>query len=356
VSDSVRVLIVDDSTFIRRAVERMLAAEGGIEIVGSAADGAEAVEGAKALRPDVIVMDVNMPGLDGLEALGRIMTEAPTKVLMLSSLTTEGADTTLKALELGAVDFLDKAAAGTSMDIYSLAPLLREKVLTVAGAAVPAPVTRGPDRVASARRIDSRPRLTSDYGIIAIGASTGGPRALTEILCALPADLPTGIVVAQHMPAGFTQTFAARIDKRSELEVLEGEDLMEVRPARAIIAPGGRQTRVERRQDGLVIRVSNSSDKMLHRPSIDLLFKSVAEVVGGRSVGVILTGMGDDGARGMKLMRAAGSRTVAESEETAVIYGMPKAARPFADEVVRLDEIASTIVRTVASETRESFR
>jgi two-component system chemotaxis response regulator CheB len=343
-SERIRVLIVDDSAFVRRAVERMLSDHPDVRVVGMAANGTDAVRLAEQLHPDVIIMDVNMPELDGLEALQQIMRQSPTGVLMLSTLTHQGARTTLRALDLGAVDFLDKTSAGTVMDIYGLAPVLVEKVLAVSGAtlrprlaapdAAPAPP---PDASAA-----SRP-AACPYDMVAIGTSTGGPRALVEVLSRLPADFGAGVVIAQHMPAGFTHTLAERLDRRSPLRVAEARDGDAIAPGRVLIAPGGTQITVVRSGDGLVARVDTGPTSLLHHPSVDLLFRSVAEAAGERAVGVVLTGMGDDGARGLQAMRDAGARTLAESEATAVIYGMPRAASPAAERVLPLPEIGPAL-------------
>ncbi|CAN5704813.1 chemotaxis response regulator protein-glutamate methylesterase [soil metagenome] len=351
-SDPVRVLIVDDSAFIRRAVERMLSSLPDITVVGTATNGTEAVKMVKMLSPDVVIMDVNMPELDGLQALQQIMADAPTSVLMMSTLTKEGARTTLRALDLGAIDFVDKTAAGTVMDIYGLAPVLREKVRAVAGATLPRPaavITPPPSRGAGGRDERHRPPHQSKFDVVAIGTSTGGPRALVELLSRLPGDLDAGIVIAQHMPAGFTQTLAERLDKRSKLKVEEASDGGEVVPGLALLAPGGSQMMLERIDGRLVTRVESGPSELLYRPSVNLLFHSVAEVVGARAIGVILTGMGDDGALGLQAMRDAGARTLAESEETAVIYGMPRAAAAAAERVFALPDIATWLSQLCGS-------
>ncbi len=339
---AVRVLIVDDSAFVRRAVERMLSGMPDVQVVGTASNGVEAVARVKELAPDVVVLDVNMPHLDGLDALRRIMAEAPTNVLMLSTLTSEAAETTLLALELGAVDFIDKSLAGGAMNIYALTPILREKLLTVAGASVarstpPATVVEAPEMAPESG--------TSAFELLVIGASTGGPRALTEVLRRLPAWFPVGIVVAQHMPAGFTHTLAERLDRRSPLSVAEAADRNELRPGQVLIAPGGKQIKLERRFGQLVVRVYDGPPDLLYRPSVDLLFESAAATVGSRTIGCILTGMGEDGARGLKQLRDCGGRTVAESEESAVIYGMPRAAATAAEQIVPLQEIGAALTR-----------
>lgn len=337
-----RVLLVDDSAFMRRAAARMLEPMlPGVRVAGTAANGAEALEKVRALRPDLVIMDVEMPGVGGLEALRRIMAECPTPVLLLSSHTRAGADVTLRALEAGAVDFVDKGGAATSMDIHSLAPLLREKVAAILAARAPHaslradPVERQPERAAGETR-------AGEYDVVAIGTSTGGPRALAEVIPALPAGLGAGVVVAQHMPAGFTETLAERLDRRSRLRVSEAKDGDEVRPGRVLIAPGGRQMGVEQGGGGLRVRVWDDATR-LHRPSVDTLFASVARAAPGRAVGVVLTGMGNDGAEGLRLIRAGGGRGLVESAESAVIDGMPGAARAVAERSLPLCDIARAV-------------
>jgi two-component system chemotaxis response regulator CheB len=346
VSEVARVLLVDDSAFVRRATERMLAPLEGVAVVGAARDGEEALAQVRALRPDLVIMDVEMPGLDGIGALERIMRECPTPVLLLSSHTRDGAEVTLRALEAGAVDFLDKSGAGTAMmDIHALAPVLREKVCAVLRArterreAPPAPAADG--RVGRA----AAPQ-PGRYEVVAIGSSTGGPRALAELVPALPAGFASAVVVAQHMPPGFTETLAERLDRRSRVRVAEARDGDAVLPGRVLIAPGGRQMRVERTPAGLVARVYDD-DRCLHRPSVDRLFESVARAAGAASVGVVLTGMGNDGAAGLARIRRAGGRGVVESARTAVIDGMPGAARPWAELDVPLEEMAGALASLV---------
>jgi two-component system, chemotaxis family, protein-glutamate methylesterase/glutaminase len=346
VTGPARVLLVDDSAFVRRATERMLAPLEGVVVVGSARDGEEAVRQVVALRPDLVIMDVEMPGLDGIAALGRIMRECPTPVLLLSSHTRDGAEVTLRALEAGAVDFVDKSGAGTAMDIHALAPLLREKVGAVLRARTE-PLGEPPRR---APRPSSRPPAEAAHGryeVVAVGSSTGGPRALAELVPALPAGFAAAVVVAQHMPPGFTETLAERLDRRSALRVSEARDGDPVLPGRVLIAPGGRQTRVERGADGaLVARVFDDAE-CLHRPSVDGLFESVARAVGAASVGVVLTGMGNDGAAGLRKIRRAGGRGLVESESTAVINGMPAAARASAERDLPLEEMAGALAAIV---------
>jgi two-component system chemotaxis response regulator CheB len=340
VGQRTEVLVVDDSPFIRSAVERMLAPLEGVEVIGMATNGEEAIRMTRALRPDLVILDIIMPEVDGLEAIRGIMETAPTPILVLSSEAQPGAETTLTALELGAVDFVSKSAAGTRMDIYDLAPTLREKVLAVAGSRVPA-MRPAPEEVAPPR--PRRAASAALYDLLALGASTGGPRALASILLGLPADFPAGVVIAQHMPPGFTRTLAERLDRKAAIEVREAEDGDPVRAGVALVGVGGRQLTVERGPNGLLVRVPSEPDQLLHRPSVDLLFRSVAAAAGPRAVAAVLTGMGQDGSEGLAALREAGGRTFAESEESAVIYGMPRAAARWAERVLPLDQLARAI-------------
>jgi two-component system chemotaxis response regulator CheB len=344
VTHPARVLLVDDSAFVRRATERMLAPLEEVSIVGGARDGEEALRQVLALRPDLVIMDVEMPGLDGIAALERIMRECPTPVLLLSSHTRDGAEVTLRALEAGAVDFLDKSGAGTAMDIHALAPVLRAKVGAVlrARATPPEPSPHPPPRV----EVPVAAAQPGRYELVAIGSSTGGPRALAELVPALPAGFASAVVIAQHMPAGFTETLAERLDRRSALRVAEARDGEPVLAGHVLIAPGGRQIRVERQGGALVARVFDDGAS-LHKPSVDRLFESVARAVGAAAVGVVLTGMGNDGAAGLARIRKAGGRALVESAGTAVIDGMPAAARPHAERDVPLGEMAGVLASIV---------
>jgi two-component system chemotaxis response regulator CheB len=365
-SDRIRVLVADDSAVIRRAVLRMLADAPDIEVVGQAIDGAEAIALTKELRPDVVVLDVHMPGMNGLDAVRSIMREAPTGVLMLTTPTRSAVGTTLSALELGAVDFLTKATVGSVLDIHSLGPQLREKIIAVAGAAVRAPLANDPappgtrveavpgETVATLEAVEPRtpgrrrgrprrPPTDPPYDVVVIGASTGGPRALAAVVSDLPEGFGAGIVVAQHMPARFTRTLADRLHRRSALEVVEACDGDEVRPGRVLITPGGTHSAIVREGGRVLVQLDAGLPELIHRPSIDRLFRSAAETCGPRVVGVVLTGMGDDGALGLATLRDAGARTIAESEDTAVIFGMPRAAGRVAERVLPLHEIGACL-------------
>lgn len=349
--DPIRVLIADHSAFVRRALERMLSSEPAFEVVGEAATAEESIALARRLRPDVVILDVAMPDMDGMEALHAIMAEAPTGVLMLSTPSRDGAGATLSALEAGAVDFLDRTGVATEMDIYDLAPQLREKVIAVAGAVVREPsggasgsglVTHLPSM-----RVRTRP-VERPFDVVVIGASTGGPRALAEVLTQLPADFPAGVVIAQHMPPGFTRTLADRLDRRCALEVREAGDGEPIAPGTVLVGAGGAHITVQRRGKRLRVRVDDGPTELIHRPSIDRLFHSAAEACGSRAIGVVLTGMGDDGSRGLGALREAGSYTIAESESTAVIFGMPRAAAAAAERVLPLAEIGPCLTALCA--------
>lgn len=317
----IRVLVVDDSAFVRKAIARMLNGAPDVEVVGMAADGEEGLELARALRPDVITLDIQMPRLDGLETLRRLTPESTCAVLLLSSLTQEGADVTLRGLELGALDFVDKSSVQGPMNLLGLQEELLAKVRALAVAprsrprpaeAAPAPVVAGPGLERALA--------------VAIGASTGGPAALQVIVPALPADFPAAVLVVQHIPRGFSRSLAERLAAKSALPVREAEDGEPVEPGVVLVAPAGLHLKLHRRGATVEIALDEEPRAALHRPSVDVLMTSVARVYGARALGVVLTGMGSDGTLGLRAIRQAGGRTLAESQESAVIYGMPKAA------------------------------
>jgi two-component system, chemotaxis family, protein-glutamate methylesterase/glutaminase len=344
----IRVLIVDDSTFVRQALTRMLASDPGIEVVGSASDGHEGYEKACALRPDVITLDIKMPKMDGLEALRRIMKDCPAPVLLLSSHTSEGADVTLRGLEIGAMDFVDKESVQGHMNLLGLAEELKAKVRALAS------VPRGRVASFSPRPWPQRPvklpaRAAHGAEVVVIGTSTGGPPALQAIIPRLPEGFPSAVLVVQHMPVGFTRSLAERLDSRSVLNVREAEDGEAVAPGSVLVAPAGRHMKVRRRGKEAHVWLDDEPRSALHRPSIDVLMASVARVYGSKVLGVVLTGMGSDGVIGLRAIREAGGRALAESEETCVIYGMPKAAveAGVVDESFPLDRMADEILAAV---------
>lgn len=326
----IRVLVVDDSAFIRRAVIKMFEGHPDIRVVDVASDGEMAIALVKKLRPDVVTLDVKMPILDGLAALARIMKECPTPVVMLSSLTEKGGENTLKALELGAVDFIDKSSAGGPMDLSGLARELIAKIHIAArvdmlklrqGGAVKAPAAL-PQKCATEMGTE----------LVLIGTSTGGPPALQTVLSKLPADFPCPILVVQHMPVGFTASLAERLNRLCAIPVKEAEDGEGIEAGHVYLAPAGRHMKVKRCGSKLQVVLDTLPTEALHRPSVDTLFESAADL-GGRNLAVVLTGMGKDGSVGAKAIKKAGGRVLVEAEETSIVYGMPKAVK----ESVRVD-------------------
>lgn len=340
----IRVLVVDDSAFVRMAVTRMLRSEPDLEVVGTAVDGQDAVAKVAELKPDVVTLDVQMPRLGGLEALARIMEREPVPVLLLSSLTQEGADVTLRGLELGAMDFVDKSSVQGPMNLLGLGEELRAKVRALARVPHSA-LARG---AAGARLEATAPRAANADAVV-LAASTGGPAALQAVIPRLPAALPAAVLVVQHIPPGFTRSLAERLASRSALPVREAGDGEEVLPGQVLIAPAGWHLTVRKVGRGVRTRLSLEPADSLHRPSADVTMASAARVWGARLLGVVMTGMGNDGAAGLKAIRQHKGRTLAESEETAVIYGMPKAAveAGVVDREAPLHAIADEIVAAV---------
>jgi len=339
------VLIVDDSAFVRRALQRMLEHVPDMEVVGTAGDGLEGIEQVKALKPDVVTLDLKMPRMSGLEALRHIMTERPVPVLLLSSLTQEGADITLRGLELGAMDFVDKSNAQGTMGLGSLTEELIAKIRALAGVSHARLTPHRPTEDTIPAEPPPHPRRVE---AVAIGTSTGGPTALQAIIPRLPENIRAPILVVQHMPIGFTRSLAERLNARSLVSVHEAEDGEVVVPGKVYIAPAGRHMKVRRR--GTVrVYLDDEPRSALHRPSVDALMSAVAHAYGPRAMGVVLTGMGSDGVEGLKAIRGAGGVTLAESEESCVIYGMPKAAveAKVVDRTIPLGRMADEILQAV---------
>jgi two-component system chemotaxis response regulator CheB len=334
----IRVGIVDDSALIRRLIAEIVESEPDMSVAGTAHDSYAARELIVRTRPDVLTLDIEMPHMDGLAFLERLMRAHPLPVVMVSSLTTERADATLRALELGAVDVVAKPTVGIEDGMLQLAQTLVAKIRCAATARI--------------RSFPSTPHRRSapvgigrKDGVVAIGASTGGTEAIAELLAELPHDMPP-IVVAQHMPAVFTESYAQRLDGLCVLSVHEAADGEPLLPGHAYIAPGGKHLTVRRFGSGFQARVGDGDPVNRQRPSVDVLFESVARAAGPNAVGVILTGMGRDGAAGLRMMRECGALTIAQDEETSVVYGMPKAAVEAGgtDLVLPLPRIAATLV------------
>lgn len=341
----IKVLIVDDSALVRQVLTSILGRHADIDVVGAAADPYRAWGKIQALNPDVITLDVEMPKMDGLTFLEKLMRAHPMPVLMVSSLTESGCQTTLRALELGAVDFVTKP----KIDIARGTAEQGGEILTKLRAAAVARVKRRPAAAPVKPAAQSPPapaRFRTTHRIIAVGASTGGTEALREFLSAMPADSP-GIVIVQHMPAGFTKAFAARLDSICRIRVAEASGGERVLPGHALIAPGDFHLEVARDGANTVTRVHQGPRNQHHRPSVDVLFHSCARHLGANAAGVIMTGMGGDGARGLLAMRQAGARTFAQDEATCVVYGMPAEAVNLgaAGEVLPLQRLAPTVLR-----------
>lgn len=341
----IKVLIVDDSAFVRQVLTDMLAREPGIQVVGAAPNPIIAREMIKSLNPDVLTLDVEMPRMDGLSFLEKIMTLRPMPVVMISSLTQQGAEAAVRALELGAFDFVAKPSIGL---IDGLNGLKEEIVLKIRAAAVARIRPLSEERPV---RIASGATFRSSEKIIAIGASTGGVEALQELLSAFPADCPA-IVIAQHMPPMFTASFAARLNQCCAVTVSQAVDGERVLPGHAYIAPGGLHLQLARNGANYVCSVNEEPPVSGHRPSVDVLFRSVARFAGANAVGVILTGMGKDGAAGLLEMRKAGASTIGQDEATCVVYGMPKAAHDIGatEAEYPLHKIAGQALNRVMSE------
>lgn len=342
-SKPVRVLIVDDSSIIRNLFVDILGSDPDIEVVGAAVDAFDAREKIKALNPDVVTLDIEMPKMDGLSFLEKIMTLRPTPVIMVSSLTQKGAAATLRALEIGAVDYVSKNSS-RSFDAQHLSEELIMKVKTAARAKMHIPQkfgTFGPS-------ISTGRKYASDM-IIAIGSSTGGVEALRDVVTGFPPNTPP-VLITQHMPPKFTTTFAARLNELSSVTVTEAKqgDLLEV--GHVYIAPGDFHLELERKGTRFYCKITDTEKVSGHKPSVDVLFESVAKYAGSKAVGAILTGMGKDGAKGMLSMKKAGAMTFGQDEATCVVYGMPKAAflAGAVEKQVPLEEISGALLKAVA--------
>lgn len=354
-ANRISVLIVDDSAVVRQVLTQMLDADPEIEVMGAAPDPIFAMKRMESRWPDVIVLDIEMPRMDGLTFLRKIMSERPTPVVICSTLTQKGAETTLQALSAGAVSIITKPRAGLKGFLQDSA----NDVATAVKAAARARVSNLRDStVSSAASVEtvafspSRGSLSrTTQQLVAIGTSTGGTQALEVVLRALPAMCP-GIVIVQHMPEKFTDMFAQRLNALSRIEVREAKDRDRVLPGLALIAPGGRHMKIERSGAHYIARVFDGPPVNRHKPSVDVLFRSIADQAGKNAVGFILTGMGGDGARGLKAMKDAGAHTVAQDEKSCIVFGMPKEAIALgaADKVIDLTEVAREIMRSATAD------
>ncbi len=342
-ADPIRVFIVDDSAFMRYTINRHLGADPDIIVVGSAENGLEALKKIPSLKPDVVTLDVEMPKLDGLSTLQRLMVDCPTPVVMLSSLTARGARTTIKALMYGAVDFVQKPAG--SKETREVMSVLIQKVKAAAG------VHAG--KIAPARAEiapPSRHAVMSPFSVgdplLVIGASTGGPKALQEVMAHLPADLPAAVLIVQHMPAGFTKSLAQRLNDLSPLTVQEAADGDRLARGLALLAPGDFHMEITSNKR---VKLTKDPRRNHVRPAVDITMETAARNFGKSVLGVVLTGMGSDGTDGARLIKQNGGRIVAEDESTSVVYGMPRSVveAGLADKVVPLPTVAGTIVEVL---------
>ena len=338
--DPVRVLVVDDSALMRKLIPQILASDDSIQVVGTAMDGSFGLKKIEELKPQVVTLDLEMPGMGGIETLKQIMRHHRVPVLVVSSHSTEGAAITLKALSLGAFDFVAKPD-----DVSARMPEISKELIAKIKAAVEskgvrvAPIAGGPVEKAQPQGRKNPTR------IVAIGVSTGGPQALQYVLSQLPGDFPGTILIVQHMPDGFTDMFARRLDEISAIQVKEAQSGDLLLAGRALVCPGSRHLKVKRLPLGDVAILSDDARVNGHRPSVDVLFKSVADEFGAQSMAVLMTGMGEDGAEGLGAVKKAGGMTIAQSEDSCVVFGMPKAAieRGYAVRVVNLDAMANTL-------------
>lgn len=348
--ERIRVLVVDDSALMRKLIPLILERDPDIEVVGTAMDGAFALKKIAEMRPDVVTLDLEMPRMDGIETLRSIMRNAPLPVIVFSTHSKEGAYSTFKALALGAIDFVAKPKDAAAGHLDPVAYQLVEKIKVAKRAGGPKALPKLEPEVPAPQKSVSRLALPPNR-IIAIGISTGGPNALQYVLSQIPGDFPGTFVIVQHMPEGFTDMFAHRLDECCALDVQEAKSGDLLIAGRALICPGNRHMMVRRMPRGEMAILSDGPPINGHRPSVDVLFHSVAQEFALNAVGVLMTGMGDDGSEGLGAIKAAGGVTIAQSEETCVVSGMPRAAilKGYANKVVPLDGMADYLVSQYGS-------
>jgi two-component system chemotaxis response regulator CheB len=350
--DKIRVLVVDDSAFMRRIITDMLKSDPYIEVVDTARNGKEGLEKAKALQPDIITLDVEMPIMNGLETLEELMKLVPVpKVIMLSSLTYEGGEATIKALELGALDFVAKPTASIlNFDAEHIRDELNQKINSLGRSKMGYIPKAQPERLLLPKKVQpvsNTPRGSLKY-IVAIGTSTGGPRALQEVLVKIPSNIPAAILIVQHMPPGFTKSLSARLDSLSDINVKEAEEGDILKPGWAYVAPGDFHMVVNPYgSEEYRISINKESPVTGHRPSVNVMMKSVAECGHKNIIAVMMTGMGSDGSEGILQIRNAGGKTIAQDESTCVVYGMPKSAVNIGaiDTIAPLQNITTEILK-----------
>jgi two-component system, chemotaxis family, protein-glutamate methylesterase/glutaminase len=335
----IRVLVIDDSAVVRKIISGIFEKAEGIELVGTAMDPFIAAEKIKVLRPDVLTLDIEMPRMDGLTFLSKLMISWPMPVIMVSSLTDTGAQATIRAMQAGAVDFVLKPSSDDGSERWeNFGRELVEKIKVASRVSISRKQTISEIQVnPQTKHVDG---MRSSGSVIAIGASTGGTEVITKILCAMKTNIP-GIVITQHMPPKFTDAFARRIDSMAEIKVKEAENGDRIFDGCAYIAPGGLQMLVHRNQSGFWIQVNDDPPVNRHKPSVDVLFNSVMQSAGSKAIGIILTGMGSDGASGLLEMKESGAFTIAQDEQSSIVFGMPREAIKIgaADKVMNIEEI-----------------
>ena len=365
-SRTINIVVVDDSAFMRKSISIMLESDPQIKVIATARNGREGIEKIRQFKPDLVTMDIEMPEMDGLTALGIIMKEMPLPVLMVSSLTTDGAKATLDALNLGAVDFIPKELSYVSLDIVKIKEELVTKVKQIvqsrslqfrlqrirsAAAVTPRGSGRGAESGlpagAPARPAGTLPKSGNDFKAVVVGISTGGPFALLQTIPKLPGNFPVGIAIVQHMPPRFTKSMAERLNSLSELRVKEAEEGDLVEPGVVLIAPGGNHLKFTRDGSGVHAQITPEPSTTLYRPCADVMMTSAVQAFNAPLLGLIMTGMGKDGLEGLKLIKGKGGYVIAQNEETCVVYGMPKAAveEGVADTVLALEDIPGTLTR-----------
>lgn len=348
--EMVRVLVVDDSALMRKLIPQIIERDSSIHVVGTAMDGEFALKKIEELRPHVITLDLEMPRMDGMETLRAIMRQSRLPVIVVSAHTTQGASATFKALALGAFDFVAKPHDALAANMDAIATELINKIKVASQTRMPKSQPEIP-----ARRVKkSGQKRMPTRRVVAIGVSTGGPNALQYVLSQLPADFPAAIVVVQHMPEGFTELFARRLDECCAIDVKEAASGDLLLAGRALICPGNRHVRVKRMPLGDIVVLSEEPKVNGHRPSVDVLYRSVAQEFGRDAVGLIMTGMGEDGADALREIRESGGMTIAQDEESCVVYGMPRAAidRGSVMRVVPLDALANTLMAQCGERSR----
>jgi len=360
---TIRVLIVDDSGFFRRRVKEILESDPMLEVVGLAENGEQAIEAVKNLKPNVITMDIEMPVMDGITATRKIMLSNPTPIIMFSSLTTDGAKSTLDALDAGAVDFLPKRFEDISKDKEEATKLLCQRVRDVGkkrpSASAPTPAstrptarttpTAGATKPVAAATAQAKENTSAKINLVAIGTSTGGPVALQKVLAELPANFPVPIVVIQHMPGSFTGAFSERLDQQCKIHVKEAETGDKLKPAVAYIAPGGKQMVVEKLAGQLSLKIVDEIPNQTYKPSVDVTYASINKVVPANTLAVVLTGMGADGCKGAMLLHQSGSIVWAQDEASCVVYGMPAAVvdAGITEKIMGIETIGASIAKRV---------